>query len=76
MTPASLRRRPLSLLPAPELVSLIDDPDGLYADSPEGWWTQYGGAVDARSGVVYIPREADHPPCRFPCDLCAERRQH
>ncbi|MGA5130750.1 hypothetical protein [Streptomyces blastmyceticus] len=57
-------------------MSLIDDPDGLYADSPEGWWTQYGGAVDARSGVVYIPREADHPPCRFPCDLCAERRQH
>lgn len=76
MTPASLCRRPLSLLPAPELVSLIDDPDGPYADSPGGWWTKYGGVADAHSGVIYIPQEADRPPCRFPCDLCAEQRQH
>ncbi|MGW2860809.1 hypothetical protein [Streptomyces sp. NPDC001205] len=33
----------------------MDDPDGPYADSTEGWWTQYGGALNVRSGVVYIP---------------------
>ncbi|WHM37898.1 hypothetical protein [Streptomyces sp. BPTC-684] len=37
-------------------MNLVDDPDGPYADSPEGWWTKCGGALDVRSGVVYIPR--------------------
>lgn len=57
-------------LPEPELVNLIDDPDGPYADSPEGWWTEYGGALDVRSGVVYLPPGRDTPPCPFPCELC------
>ncbi|MGK5547660.1 hypothetical protein ACSNOH_23415 [Streptomyces sp. URMC 127] len=42
------------------LVDLTQDPDGPYADSPEGWWTQYGGALDKRSGVVYIPQHRGH----------------
>ncbi len=52
------RTRPL---PPPELVSLIDDPDGPYAGSPAGWWTQYGGALDVTSGVVHLPGPT-HPP--------------
>ncbi|MEU1077433.1 MULTISPECIES: hypothetical protein [unclassified Streptomyces] len=36
--------------------TLLEDPDGPYADSPKGWWTECGGALDVRSGVVYIPR--------------------
>ncbi|WP_175499846.1 MULTISPECIES: hypothetical protein [unclassified Streptomyces] len=42
-------------LPAPELMSLLDSSDSPYRDSPEGWWTEYGGAQDLRSGVVYFP---------------------
>ncbi|GAA2318784.1 hypothetical protein Scani_71100 [Streptomyces caniferus] len=34
-----------------------------YANSPEGWWTEYGGAVDVRSGVVYFPPGSKHVPC-------------
>ncbi|MEU1948082.1 hypothetical protein ABZ554_37960 [Streptomyces sp. NPDC020125] len=49
-----------------------------YADTPyegsrAGWWTEYGGALDARSGVVFIPPGADLPPCPFPCAQCRER---
>ena len=62
MTPA---RRALcareSALPDPELVSLIDRPGSPYADSPAGWWDQYGGALDTRSGVVNLPGPT-HPP--------------
>ncbi|MFI1099822.1 hypothetical protein [Streptomyces melanogenes] len=45
-----------AIAPPARPVSLVDDPDGPYADSPEGWWTKYGGALNVRSGVVYIPR--------------------
>ncbi|MFH8472574.1 hypothetical protein [Streptomyces sp. NPDC018000] len=75
-TPARVRRQREESLPAPELVSLIDDPSGPYADSPEGWWTEYGGALDVRSGVVYLPPTAPLPPCPFPCRTCrAKGRQ-
>jgi hypothetical protein len=66
----------LSVLPAPELISLIGDPSGPYADSPEGWWTEYGGALDSRSGVVYFPPDSNPPPCRLPdCQRCADRQE-
>lgn len=58
----------LTVLPAPELVSLIDDPDGPYAGSEVGWWTEYGGARDPRSGVVYIPPGGKRPPSPFHSD--------
>lgn len=65
--PQQPRTRPL---PPPDLVSLVDDPHGPYADSPAGWWDQYGGAVSA-TGVVYLPgpthptnaRHGDCPNC-------------
>lgn len=44
---------------------------GPYANSPWGWWTEYGGRLDAASGVVFIPRGQKVPPCPF---LCAECR--
>lgn len=56
----------VSALPAPELVSLVEDPAGPYAGSPEGWWTEYGGALDTESGVVYLPGP-NSPPCPLPC---------
>ncbi len=56
----------VSALPAPELVSLVDDPAGPYAGSPEGRWTQYGGALDTESGAVYLPGP-NFPPCPLPC---------
>jgi hypothetical protein len=42
-----------------------------YVGSPDGWWTEYGGALDVRSGVVYIPRTdevdlTDRPICHRP----------
>lgn len=51
------------------------DPADPYAGTPyegssEGWWTQYGGALDVRSGVVFVPPGADLPPCLFPCARC------
>jgi hypothetical protein len=71
--PARVRRRREAELPAPELVSLIDDPEGPYADSPEGWWTEYGGALDSRSGVVYLPPGAARRPRAFPCAECTAK---
>lgn len=56
--PQERRTRPL---PPPKLVSLIDGPGSPYADSPGGWWDQYGGALDVASGVVYLPGPT-HPP--------------
>jgi hypothetical protein len=48
-----------------------------YANSPEGWWTAFGGALDVRSGVVYIPPGKGLPPCPFPCATChANGRQN
>jgi hypothetical protein len=44
-----------------------------YEGSPEGWWTRYGGALDVRSGVVFIPQGADLPPCPFPRARCRAR---
>lgn len=32
-----------------------------YADSPSGWWSPYGGKLDRRSGVVFLPGPL-HPP--------------
>lgn len=40
---------------------LTDTP---YANSPEGWWTPYGGALDVKSGVVCLP--GPYPPVAFP----------
>ncbi|WP_228989151.1 hypothetical protein [Streptomyces sp. DH8] len=40
-----------------------------YANSPEGWWTPYGGALDAQSGVVRLPGPF-HPPSPFHSDEC------
>ncbi|MDQ0938824.1 hypothetical protein QFZ67_000529 [Streptomyces sp. V1I1] len=72
---ARLHRQGPTPLPAPELVTLIDDPDGPYGNSPEGWWTKYGGALDVCSGVVYLPGP-NYPPCRFPeCKRCQSRRE-
>ncbi|MEU9388700.1 hypothetical protein AB0D86_01705 [Streptomyces sp. NPDC048324] len=34
-----------------------------YENSPEGWWTEYGGALDVKSGVVYFPPGSKHVPC-------------
>ncbi|CAL2059365.1 conserved protein of unknown function [Streptomyces murinus] len=71
--PARPQRRAEGPLPVPELVTLLDGPTGPYVDTPEGWWTEYGGALDVRSGVVYIPKGADRPalpPCPFPCPRC------
>ncbi|GAU69926.1 hypothetical protein SSP35_15_00810 [Streptomyces sp. NBRC 110611] len=65
VAPARLQRRPAPPLPPPKLVSLIDAPDGPYADSPPGWWDEYGGARDPVSGVVYIPQGNPTPPCRI-----------
>lgn len=64
--PVQRARVRVSALPAPELISLVDDPAGPYADSPEGWWTEYGGALDTESGVVYLPGPSS-PPCPLPC---------
>lgn len=36
-----------------------------YENSPEGWWTEYGGALDVKSGVVYFPPGSKHVPCRW-----------
>ncbi len=55
-------------LPAPELVSLLDDRDGPYRNSPDGWWTPLGGAQDPVSGVVYFPPGSNQPPSRFRCE--------
>lgn len=47
-----------------------------YEDSPEGWWTAFGGALDVNSGVVHIPPGRKLPPCPFPCATCrAKGRQ-
>jgi hypothetical protein len=74
--PAKRTSARVSALPDPELVSLIDDPSGPYADSPDGWWTEYGGALDSASGVVYFPPTAELPACPFPCTKCrAKGRQ-
>ncbi|GAA3001968.1 hypothetical protein Sfulv_34500 [Streptomyces fulvorobeus] len=67
--PVKAQERPARALPEPELVSLIDDPHGPYADSPAGWWDQYGGALDMRSGVVCLPGPV-HPPSPFHPDEC------
>lgn len=64
--PQKRRTRPL---PPPKLVSLIDDPSGPYADSPAGWWDQYGGALNRASGVVYLPGPT-HPPSPLHPDDC------
>lgn len=64
---------PVRLDPAPKAVPgcarLIDSPGSPYADSPAGWWDQYGGAFDRRSGVVYLPGPT-HPPSPFHDDDC------
>lgn len=42
---------------------LLKGDDSPYADSPEGWWTAFGGALNETSGVVYIPPGV-FPPMR------------
>lgn len=63
----------LADLPDREPASLIDDPSGPFVGSPEGWWTEYGGALDTRSGVVHFPPPVEPRPCPFPCVLCQRR---
>jgi hypothetical protein len=63
--PVKRVRARLSALPEPELITLLDDPDSPYANSPVGWWTEYGGALDVRSGVAYFP-PGSSPPCSLP----------
>lgn len=43
--------------------------DAVYEGSPQGWWTEYGGALDVRSGVVSLPGPY-HPPCLRGCERC------
>lgn len=50
-----------------------DDHESPYVGSPDGWWTELGGALDTRSGVVFIPAGADVPPCPFPCFTCKSK---
>lgn len=64
-----------SALPEPELITLLDDPDSPYANSPVGWWTEHGGALDVKSGVVYLPPGSPRPPYVFPPCVTCERRQ-
>jgi hypothetical protein len=64
----------VSALPEPELISLVDDPAGPYVDSPEGWWTEYGGTRDEVSGVIAFPPNS-LPACSFPCSLCDAKRE-
>jgi hypothetical protein len=61
-------------LPEPELVSLVDAPAGPYVDTPEGWWTEYGGTLDEASGVIAFPPRS-LPPCPlYPeCSHCRQR---
>lgn len=75
-TPARRHRRPACPLPAPQLVSLIDNPDGPYAESPPGWWDQYGGALNIASGVVYLPGPTQPPSPLHPedCPNCIPPR--
>jgi hypothetical protein len=71
--PVKPQKRRTRTLPDPELVSLMDSAGSPYADSPEGWWTDRGGALDTRSGVVYFPPGSNPPPCPFPCDSCQRK---
>ncbi|GAA2613638.1 hypothetical protein Stube_26660 [Streptomyces tubercidicus] len=36
-----------------------------YEGSPDGWWTEYGGALDASYGVVHLPPGSPHVPCKW-----------
>jgi hypothetical protein len=58
-----------SALPAPELVSLPDDPLAGQQAIPAPWWAEYGGTLDPASGVIAFPPKS-LPPCPFPCSLC------
>ncbi len=69
--PARRQQRPTWPLPAPQLGSLFDDAGGPYADSPAGWWDQYGGALNVASGVVYLPGPT-HPPSQFHPEGCPD----
>lgn len=74
-TPARRQQRPMCPLPAPQLVSLIDDPGGPCADSPPGWWNQYGGALNVASRVICLPGPT-YPPSPFhpgDCPNCIPR---
>lgn len=56
---------------------MIREP-GLFAgtphtNSPVGWWTEYGGALDPVTGAVHLPRVPAPPKCPFPCGICDRR---
>lgn len=40
-----------------------------YENSPQGWWTKHGGALDTASLTIFIPKGA-RLPCPFPCRNC------
>ena len=53
--------------------TLAEDPNGPYALSPVGWWSENGGGLDEASGVVYLPPGASIPACQFPCSQCESK---
>lgn len=63
--PVKPQMRRTQPLPEPELVSLMDDPEGPYAGTEAGWWTEYGGALARTGGVVYLPPGSNPPPSPF-----------
>lgn len=56
-------------VPAVEKPTVVPFAGTPYEGSPEGWWTEYGGALDVKSGVVHIP-PGSNPPHSPSCRLC------
>lgn len=71
--PAKRQNARESALPAPELVSLGDEPQGRENVIQAPWWVAYGGWRDEETGVLRFPRCAPPPECPFPCQLCDRR---
>jgi hypothetical protein len=47
-----------------------------YENSSSGWWTEYGGALDVISGVIYVPSGSRKLPCSVPgCKRCQRKNQ-
>lgn len=58
-----------SALPAPELVSLPEDPIGPENVVEGDWWTAYGGKLDA-DGMIVLPRVSDVACPHRECPTC------
>jgi hypothetical protein len=72
--PARVHRQREESLPAPELVSLPEDPIDPQTAVQAPWWAEYGGTLDEASGVVSFPPRS-LPPCPFPCERCQRRQE-